>query len=397
MSTSLLMFSPALPVAEPDNAGTRYVRDVLRALPSDLEPTVVVPDGPAVQRARTQGPTVNHRILPHPPEARTRIGGRLRGLWDGAPRSPREFAWHLDHSPDLQRAVATADVIDLQWIEQAELIRRLRQINPDARIITTVHDVLSQRFGRQAAASTDPARRLRWRWAVQRSRRVEQRMMDESDTVVVLSDKDRRLLPPGRAEVVSIVPPLAGSPRRPKRTPDEATVLFVGYLARWENEEGLVWFLTDVLPRVRARRPEARMIIAGDGLRDSVRRAAEQADADLLGFVEDLEPLYRTATVSVIPLNLGAGVKFKTVDALAAGVPVVATPVGAEGIGERRADRGEGLFQAVTEDPAAFAQAVLEAMDHPEAASIRAVESQEWVRIEYGQDQFRDTIQAIYG
>ena len=155
MSTSLLMFSPALPVAEPDNAGTRYVRDVLRALPSDLEPTVVVPDGPAVQRARTQGPTVKHRILPNPPEARTRIGGRLRGLWDGAPRSPREFAWHLDHSPDLQRAVATADVIDLQWIEQAELIRRLRQINPDARIITTVHDVLSQRFGRQAAASTD--------------------------------------------------------------------------------------------------------------------------------------------------------------------------------------------------------------------------------------------------
>lgn len=139
------------------------------------------------------------------------------------------------------------------------------------------------------------------------------------------------------------------------------------------------------------------MIIAGDGLRDSVRRAAAKADAELLGFVEDLEPLYRSATVSVIPLNLGAGVKFKTVDALAAGVPVVTTPVGAEGIGEHRADRGAGLFQAVTEDPAAFAEAVLEALDRPEAASRRAEESQEWVRSEYGRDQFRDTVQAIYG
>lgn len=395
MSGSLLAFSPSLPVREPDNAGTRYVRDVLSALPPHVEPTVVVPDGPSVRRALAAEPAVPYLVLPTPPAERSTTARRISALL--RLQVPRGFAWHLDHSEDLRRRVASADVIDLQWIEQAMLIDRVRRINPTARIVTTVHDVLSQRYGRQADAALGALRMGRWRWAQAQARRLEQSVMEKSDTVVVLSDKDRKLLPSGAAKVVTVVPPLAASQDMNARTPEDDTILFVGYLARWENEQGLLWFLEHVLPRVRAQRPRTRMVIAGDGLRDTVVEAAARAGAELLGFVEDLAPLYRTASVSVIPLHLGAGVKFKTVDALVAGVPVVTTPVGAEGIGESRPDAGNGLFQKVTDDPSEFAQAILDVLVAPDRAGHIAAETQDWVRGTYGQEQFVRSIGEVYG
>lgn len=391
----MLTFSPSLPVREPDNAGTRYVRDVLDALPPQLEPTVVVPDGPSVQRSIAAQPTVPYRVLESPPAARAEIVRRSRALL--SLQAPRGFAWHLEHSEDLRQRVATAEVIDLQWIEQAMLIGRLRAINPRAHIVTTVHDVLSQRFGRQVDAATDPLRKARWRWAEFQARRLERAVTDTSDTVVVLSEKDRRLMPSGTATVVTVVPPLADSRTTIERDPQADTILFVGYLARWENEQGILWFLDKVLPRVRAQRPDVRMVIAGGGLRDTVIEAAGRADAELLGFVEDLTPLYRTASVSVIPLQLGAGVKFKTVDSLAASVPVVTTRVGAEGIGESRPDGGNGLFHAVADDPASFAQGILDVLRAPKRAERLAIEAQHWVRGAYGHEQFQQTMHEVYG
>ena len=76
----------------------------------------------------------------------------------------------------------------------------------------------------------------------------------------------------------------------------------------------------------------------------------------MTGYVDDLDPFYRDAFVFVAPLRLGAGLKFKVLDAMAYGLPVVATSVAAEGILEQC---GPGCFAAVTDDPRRMAEAIV--------------------------------------
>jgi glycosyltransferase involved in cell wall biosynthesis len=85
------------------------------------------------------------------------------------------------------------------------------------------------------------------------------------------------------------------------------------------------------------------------------------------GFVEDLEEFYRRGTLFVAPLPEGGGIKIKILEAMARGIPVVTTPVGAEGI---VAPRDEAAWIVAPDDR--FHEAVLTALDDPEEAVLRA-------------------------
>jgi len=135
-------------------------------------------------------------------------------------------------------------------------------------------------------------------------------------------------LAPGAAlrYVPNVVDVGAIEPRRAVADPPE--VLFVGDFTYAPNREGLR-LLGRVLPRVWEAVPDLRLVVAG-------RAAQAPPDADprvsILGFVDDLAPLYARAACAVVPLVTGGGSPLKFVEALAYGVPVVSTPRGAGGL-----------------------------------------------------------------
>jgi glycosyltransferase involved in cell wall biosynthesis len=87
----------------------------------------------------------------------------------------------------------------------------------------------------------------------------------------------------------------------------------------------------------------------------------------MLGYVDDVrEPLARYA-VFVCPILSGSGVRVKLLEAFAAGIPVVSTVVGAEGLA-----RTDGEFCALSDDPGGFAERVLGLFENPEAAAEMA-------------------------
>jgi glycosyltransferase involved in cell wall biosynthesis len=136
--------------------------------------------------------------------------------------------------------------------------------------------------------------------------------------------------------------------------------------------------------------PSARFVAAGANPPRKLLNAINHAPrAAATGFVESLEPWYSTATVCVVPLRRGAGVKFKTIDALLAGVPVVTTTVGAEGID------AENFFATKTDDPDVFANATVAALKHPHAD--QAVAAKQWAESIYGEEAFTKRISNVYG
>ena len=313
----------------------------MAALVAFLEPrcdlTVVAPSTPATRSAVAMPGAPERVVLVGGSPGRTtveRVRGRVLAVADrwGRRLDPgMPSAWlvnELRPGGPMAQLLEEADVVDLQWSEQVRLAGMVRRAAPRARVLGTFHDVQSQLFARSDASH--PAARVGWALAARRAGRLERRDVARLDEAIVFSRKDAALL--GDAPTIRVVhpplaPPTIQAHPRPVWPP---TVLLVAHLSRAVNDEAARWLLAEVWPRVRRAVPEATLRIVGSGQSDALGRGAAAAPGvALVGFVPDLAPEYARAWCSVVPLRRGAGVKFKTVESLVHGVPVVTTPVGA--------------------------------------------------------------------
>jgi len=110
-------------------------------------------------------------------------------------------------------------------------------------------------------------------------------------------------------------------------------VLLAGSFAWKPNVDGAIQFMRNGWPRVVARVPRARLRVVGKDPPGSLRRAADRIGVEMVGYVDSMAEELARATVFVVPLWVGAGVRVKIVEAMAARVPVVATRLAAEGLG----------------------------------------------------------------
>ncbi|MGA3324953.1 MAG: glycosyltransferase [Terriglobia bacterium] len=127
---------------------------------------------------------------------------------------------------------------------------------------------------------------------------------------------------------------------------DHSLVLCAGF-GVYRNCEAAIWFVRQILPRVREAIPDAQFWIVGSNPPPEVRQLGEFPGVHVTGTVEDVRPYYARAAVSVAPYRYGEGTKLKVLEAMASGVPVVSTTIGCQGIEVRD---GEHLLVADTPD-----------------------------------------------
>ncbi len=134
-------------------------------------------------------------------------------------------------------------------------------------------------------------------------------------------------------DAIAPVAPLASARR----------VLFVASFAYEPNRNGVRFLLDEVFPRVWAELPDARLTLVGAGLTEP---PSGDPRVETLGFVEDLRAAYASASCAVVPLLQGGGTPLKFIEALAYGLPVIATPQAASGLevrdGEHCVIAGDG-------------------------------------------------------
>ncbi|HSP96303.1 MAG TPA: glycosyltransferase family 4 protein, partial [Candidatus Dormibacteraeota bacterium] len=148
------------------------------------------------------------------------------------------------------------------------------------------------------------------------------------------------------------------------------------------NERGARWFLSQVLPRLRGREMRSRIRFVGSGiapaLAEAIRVAGCVCDAD----VPDTLPYLHRARAAIVPLLEGGGTRLKIVEAWAAGVPVVSTPLGAHGLG-----CVDGVDVLLAADVSAFADALHRVLEDDALYSrlresgLRRAEALRWTRL----------------
>jgi len=125
------------------------------------------------------------------------------------------------------------------------------------------------------------------------------------------------------------------------------TFLFIGTLGYYPNEEGIIYFCTQVLPLIRqaASPRDVRVLIVGPGASPAIQDLARARDVSLIGAVPDVRAVYGESNAVIVPIRAGGGTRVKVLEAFSYRRPVAATTVGVEGIAARP---GEHFLQGDT-------------------------------------------------
>jgi len=229
-------------------------------------------------------------------------------------------------------------------------------------------------------------------------RKFQASVLKQVDIVLSVSKEDAdftqsRLSNP--ATQVWVVP--NGVDTEKLRPPDIAErrnrIIFCGAMDVLMNIEAVNWFAHRMFPKVRKVVPDAEFWIVGRDPAPKVKALALLPGVRVTGRVEDVRPYYAEAKVAVAPFRYGGGTKLKVLEAMALGVPVVATPIGCQGI---EAEPGKHLFKEESE--AAFAERVINLLQDDSLRLQMAIEARRLVEERYSWHRIiGDTIKRLEG
>ena len=224
-------------------------------------------------------------------------------------------------------------------------------------IVCVHHNVESQLLRRRAAVES---RWLRARYLHLQSRlmqREEEKWADRVTCNVVCSEDDGRSL--GRISGCRnwVVVPNGVDVEEFKPAESRGHgIVFVGGLSWFPNRDALEHYLADVLPSLRHRGVSESTVWVGRATEEE-RRAFSREGVTLTGYVDDVRPYMAQAACFIVPLRVGGGTRLKILAAWAAGMPVVSTSIGCEGL-----DARDGWNILVRDDPSLFALAVAQVL-----------------------------------
>jgi GT2 family glycosyltransferase/glycosyltransferase involved in cell wall biosynthesis/SAM-dependent methyltransferase len=236
--------------------------------------------------------------------------------------------------PRLSAVILSRPHVASRWLDS------MREFAPSATIVYDTVDLHWVREARRNAIGVTPGGPLNTSNGhfisispkAEALRQLELAMIRAADTTLVVSDSERiqveRDVPDAK---VLIVPTFHDVEPYVPQPEDRSGILFVGGFEHPPNGDAAIYLVREVMPAVWRELGDVRVTIVGSSPPPEVQALASPL-VDVAGWVEDLKPLHDHARLMVAPLRYGAGMKGKVTQALAAGLPVVTTPIGAEGL-----------------------------------------------------------------
>jgi glycosyltransferase involved in cell wall biosynthesis len=266
---------------------------------------------------------------------------------------------------DRLAAETQFDVVHADQLNMAQYAARV----PGASKVLDAHNALWLLYKRLAETmSTGPKR-----WLLERDWRLlkqyEGQICREFDAVLAVSEEDKVALEEAAGQKLNLaVIPIAVdidelSPV--KRQAEANHILHIGTMYWPPNIDGIQWFIQQVYPLIRARRPDVLFDVVG------ARPPQELLDlnkngsgVNVTGYVVDPAPYLEAAGVMVVPLRAGGGMRVKILNALAQQLPMVSTTIGCEGI-----NVVSGCHLLIADTPEAFAEATLRLLENRNLAN----------------------------
>jgi glycosyltransferase involved in cell wall biosynthesis len=235
------------------------------------------------------------------------------------------------------------DVVQLEGVLLSEYLGVIRSAKSRPAVLIDWHNIDSELMCRYAETTDNYFKKLAAKRTAELLVRAENQLLDKYAVHTVPSERERQKVMTRRPKAdIRVVPngidTTFYSPRKLAAVGDKVggcnskpTILFVGSMDYHANIDAVTWFLRTAWPEIARSHPDLQFTIVGRDPSSAVLALAE-GRVRVTGTVEDVRPFYASAVAVVVPLRCGSGTRLKILEAMSAGVPVVSTRLGAEGI-----------------------------------------------------------------
>ena len=291
--------------------------------------------------------------------------------------------------------------IDIVQLEYTELGQYAEFVPEGVPVILTEHDVAFRSQKRRLALGftdryPDSAAYCGKKSDVWRLLVYEVKVCRESERIHTMSELDGEYLAsflPKAGRNIRVAPNGVdcGALAPPKDNPTRQDILYVGNFQNLPNMDALEYLVNDVWPIVRLRCPTARLTVVGAHAKRKVSHFDGTNGIRIVGEVPDVSPYYHSHRILAVPIRAGSGTRLKILEAFAAGIPVVSTSLGAEGI-----EYENGRHLMIADDAVGFATTIETLLNDDEAAERLAREGMELARTRYDWKWVAGAIVADY-
>jgi polysaccharide biosynthesis protein PslH len=262
---------------------------------------------------------------------------------------------------------APYDIVHVEHLRGSQYGVWLKLRFPDQPIVWDSVDCISHLFKQASAQSTDLFGKLITRFELNRTRKLEGKLLSCFDHVLVTSSVDRAALldltqngrRPAPISVLSNGVDQIFFHPNPEIERDTETLVFSGKMSYHANISMVKYLVAEIMPRIWKTRPAARLYIVGKDPSAEIKELGKNPLIKVTGTVDDIRPFLWRATVSVVPLLYGAGIQNKILEAMATRTPVVTT---SRTLSALKVEAGKQLL--VADGPDEFSRAVLQLMEN---------------------------------
>ena len=201
---------------------------------------------------------------------------------------------------------------------------------------------------------------LPMKWDILKMKHWEKRMWLKADKLAVMSDSDKKIVEKEIERKNTVIVPNGvdtGLFNITKQDQTLKTILFVGDFKWFQNVQAVEWLIKGIFPEIKKQIPKAKLSIVGRHMPQWLQTLKIEGII-LDETVEDIRDAYKKATVFLAPLKSGSGTKYKILEAMASGVPVVTTSIGAEGL-----DNSGMIIKKTGQD---LAKATIDVLNNPQ-------------------------------
>lgn len=314
--------------------------------------------------------------------ARRRVASALRALLSGRSISQEHFYSNLlqKHVNRLLEEI-DFDLVFCSSSTSADFLYRSKPGMPGLASMPKVMDFMdvdSVKWKQYAAEMSWPANVVYEREAT-RLAEFEKAIGQDFQKLLFVSPNEAKLFPDAsvRHKVAAIrngVDLGYFSPARDRVEPPVPTLVFVGMMDYTPNIDGMRWFIDNVFPDIRALYPDLELLVVGGRPTDEVSRWGGIDGITVTGFVDDVREYMARGTLSIVPLRIARGIQNKVLEAMASGMPIVATSFALEGI---ECEPGRDTVSA--DSAKEFVQAIASLIDAPDRARAIGAAAREFV------------------
>jgi glycosyltransferase involved in cell wall biosynthesis len=336
------------------------------------------------------------KVLAVAHEAPSKTSGRF--LWQAVKNlaSPLPLAIARYESPELRRRITllraqeSYDKVFCDFLAPAPNFESLEGV------VLFQHNVETMIWRRHAATAKGALKKRYFGSQARRMFDYEREVCRAVDRIVAVSEADAQTMraefgvdridwAPTGVDTEAFAPPESAEP--------VADLVFLGSMDWMPNIDGVVWFAEEVLPKIRARRPETSIAVVGRSPGAVVQSLGRDLpNFTVTGTVPDVKPYLWGSKVSIVPLRIGGGTRLKIYESMAAGVAVVSTTIGAEGL-----DIDPPANIRIADTPDALAEQCLELLTDEDARRSVAAAGLELVRSRFSWDKVVDRFEQAAG